>query len=183
MDAFERERLFRGELAPTEPACMPRRYGIGTLLVISTAYACLIAFLQLLGAPWPVVVGFCVLFTVIGLFQMFSRPAAARQASSLAGVLVMTVFGILVGLAMEPRKPAGWFCAAGWFALSGILVGYEAGALVGGVILIMRAVERWIGSKPLDALPKSGQPQPQNPWTDPSDPPESVLNWLSDATV
>jgi hypothetical protein len=128
---------------PPELYCMPRRYGIGTLLVISTFYGCLIAALQAINAPWQMVLWCCLLFLVVGLFQMFSRPALARWASILAGVLFMFVFGLLIGLLYSPRitHPGRSFVVV-CITVTGPVVGYVAGAVVGGVFLIMDAVER-----------------------------------------
>ncbi len=138
------EDFVRAELRRVQaPYCMPRRYGIGTLLVISTLYACLIAGLQGLNAPWQVIVFFCLLLLVIGFCQMLAGARWARAASVIAGVIFMAAFGAIVTVINLPRNPQAWINGTLSGAVGGILIGYLGGALVGGVFLVMDAVERW----------------------------------------
>ncbi len=117
------------------PVGVPRRFGIGTLLVVTVAYALLFALLKTLQIPvipFATIVGFV---TLIGLGQaVLFRGQQPRRASYLTGagiwLLLSLVFrwslltpGAAVGILVEAIAFGGMF-------------GYVAGCLIAGVFLV-----------------------------------------------
>jgi hypothetical protein len=124
-------------------ASVPRRYGAGTLLVITSAFAVLLTLCQALDFAPPWIIGVSVFFTGVGLAQMIAGPRRARRASLLAGVAFFPLMVITIVLYYSGfRRPdgetavlvAGLLCVIMW----GAPLGYVAGVLIGGIFLLMR---------------------------------------------
>jgi hypothetical protein len=134
-----------------EIASVPRRYGPGTLLVVTTAYALLFAGFNALGGDQAWWIGAAVFFTGVGLAQMIAGPRRARAASLIAGLVLfpLTFATILFSYAdfrLPPRDSqaettAGLLCLLMW----GAPMGYIGGVLVGGIFLLMRYADAAIG--------------------------------------
>jgi hypothetical protein len=138
--------------APTpEVASVPRRYGPGTLLVITTAYALLFAGFKAIEADQVWWIGTAVFLTGIGIAQVIGGPKNARPASALAGAVLLPVI-LATTAAYYNGMPAdggvGLLCAA----LFGGPLGYIGGVLVGGIFLLMgyadAALSRLRGTMP-----------------------------------
>jgi len=125
---------------------VPRRFGLGTLLVVTLAFGVLSTAMR--WVQWqPVVILVALAFIgVVGFFQ-FVLDRAPRQASQIAGILFFTLPTGVV--ALVERKYLFTIslpdCAyyAAWWTVAGALVGYCAGVAV-GVIFMMLAGLRWI---------------------------------------
>src|SRR5207247_9827480 len=135
----------RSKAAWPEIASVPGRYGAGTLLVITSAFAVLLTLCQALDFAQPWIVGVAVFFTGVGLAQMIAGPRYARGASMLAGLaLFPLMFAVIVLYYADFRVSvpknrfvelaAGLVCLLMW----GAPMGYVGGVLVGGIFLIMR---------------------------------------------
>src|SRR6266478_1498195 len=79
------------------PYCVPRRFGIGTILVVTTAFAGLLAFLRWFGAP-PQAVGFLLGYiSLVGLGQaVLFRGCRPRLASIATGSVCMLLLVVVV---------------------------------------------------------------------------------------
>lgn len=134
---------------------VPRRFGIGTIMVITAAFGLLLTLLQAMGA-YPSVIAFVVVFvSFVGTAQMLLfRGQQPRRASVVAGVVclpLMTVCAAVLSGSRGPRSGLACFLAAS--VLFGGGFGYLAGGIVAGVFLVMDAVERGLRElrgQPLD---------------------------------
>lgn len=128
----------------------PRRFGIGTILIVMGAASLLLAFLIAWGAH-PVVVLHVVGFTtLIGFAQVFLFEGKdPRKASLVAGLVICPVYWIGLGLYITVIGVQGeeeiiliFFLASFVF---GPLLGYLAGGVVGGIFLLMDVWEKKFG--------------------------------------
>lgn len=137
--------LVAGEAPGAKPFGVPRRFGIGTILVVTTAFGLLLAALRALGAH-PGVVAFVVAFiSLVGAGQMLLfRGVQPRKASIVAGTFSLPLLTIVAWVLRNPRPPGfgGFPCFVVTAALLGGACGYLAGGVAAGVFLIMDAVER-----------------------------------------
>src|SRR4051812_16227030 len=124
-----------------EIASVPRRYGPGTLMVVTAAYAILFAGFKALGADQAWWIGTAVFLTGIGIAQMISGPHGARRASAVAGAILLplvvggTVYAFYLSSNSSERwrhdefmNVAGLVC----FAVLGAPFGYLGGTVVAG---------------------------------------------------
>ena len=93
-----------GDDLPHE-AGFPRRFGIGTLLVVTTMFGVLFAGLQALGCP-PIVFFLALLFfTAVGLGQAFLFGGKhPRRASVIVGAVFVAGWFFLVVLLLQPYR-------------------------------------------------------------------------------
>ena len=145
--------------AALKPAGVPRRFGVGTLLVITAFYAVLFGLLTSLGTE-PALDGVSVVFivvvptmfvTFVGIGQaVLFQGKKPRLASIVVGASAFLLMELVIVVIEFWRFPG--FLAAnvelviGWFTLSviyGSILGYVAGGLIGGVFLVMR----WVTGK------------------------------------
>ena len=145
-----------------EPFGVPRRFGIGTIMIITAAFGVLLSLLQALGAP-PWVVWFVVIFvSLIGVGQMLLFGARRpRRASIITGAVCLPLMTLATLSLAGPRgldreAPCACFAAV----LFGGGFGYLAGGVVAGVFLIMDAIEQVLGrASPRNAfMPRSPAP-------------------------
>lgn len=133
---------------PSEPFGVPRRFGIGTILIVTAAYGVLLAILRL--ARWDPAAIFWALgfISAVGLGQMLlfnaKRP---REASIVTGAIALppAILGTLLTYDTRPNNPMESFCGLVCAVPFGAVAGYLAGGVVAGVFLIMDAVERGLG--------------------------------------
>jgi hypothetical protein len=140
-----------------EPVGVPRRFAVGTLLVIVTMYSVLFALLTSLGAS-PVVFGIvAIFFTGVGVGQVvFFKGARPRDASYLTGILLCPamllaafladrLFGFSelspehVGIETVPQLLSAMF----YLAIVGVPLGYVAGCAAAGVFFVMDRIQRF----------------------------------------
>jgi hypothetical protein len=131
--------------AGNEPFGVPRRFGIGTILVVTTAFGLLLSLLQALGAP-PGVVWFVIVFiSLVGLGQMLLFGAKQpRLASIVVGAICLPLMTFATLVFSSPRGVHGEeaACTTIAAAIFGGGFGYLAGGVVAGVFLVMDAVEQ-----------------------------------------
>ncbi len=133
-----------------EPARVPRRFGVGTLLLFTTMYALLFGLTQAAGVPPLVPISFAVFFTLVGLGQMLLfRGKKPRLASFVVGGAISCLFALGNGLMwLFHGAPLDVCSALGMFFilllafLEGGLLGYVAGCLLAGVFLLLKPFEK-----------------------------------------
>ncbi len=126
-------------MAPVpEIASVPRRYGPGTLLVVTTAYALLFSGFRVVGGDQAWWIGAAVFLTGIGIAQMIGGPANARPASMIAGVILLPMTVIVAGISLGISPDQDSLLALACSVILGVPAGYVGGVLVGGVFLVMR---------------------------------------------
>lgn len=134
---------------------VPRRFAVGTALIITAMYSVLFAVMKSLGAHPLAMVIVAVFFTGVGAAQMFlfggRRP---RAASIIAGAVfcgamptvAFSIFWFSEGSSppgFHPIPIIGWLlCPTISFAIIGVLLGYVAGCLTAGVFLILNRIDR-----------------------------------------
>lgn len=133
------------------PFGVPRRFGIGTLLVVTAAYGALLALLRAMDWHRGVIAVFVGFISLIGLGQMLLfRAGRPRKASIVTGAVCFPIVQLFFFLPLAVRS---WDHAGTelllllYSTLFGAAAGYLAGCVVAGVFLIMDAVERTIGDK------------------------------------
>jgi hypothetical protein len=126
-----------GQPRAPEPqiASVPRRYGPGTLMVITAAYALLFGGFKAVGADDAWWIGTAAFFTGIGIAQMIGGPKNARPASMIAGGILLPV--ILVTVALVYGATADFAMGLVCTVLLGVPLGYAGGVLVAGIFLLM----------------------------------------------
>jgi len=127
---------------------VPRRFGIGTILLVTMATSLLLALLIARGAPASIILSAIGFLTLIGLGQaVLFHGKNPRLASIVTGAVLMP-FCFLVAFAYylftnkifhTDEVIDGCFFALG-FAFFGALLGYLGGGLIGGLFLLM---DRW----------------------------------------
>lgn len=127
------------------PYGVPRRFGLGTIFVVTTAFAVLLASLRASGVsrvPVALIVSYV---SLVGIGQLLLfRGAKPRAASCIAGSIAALILG-LAAQAVEVNRnrdvwtfdPVSYVC----LAVGGVFTGYLAGGGVAGVFLIMDLVE------------------------------------------
>lgn len=119
---------------------VPRRFGVGGLLIISTMYAVLFAILRTLEVPPLDFVGVVLFFTAVGLGQMLlfkgQRP---RRASMIVGACMFA--GFIAFLDWTGIGPSRRTLSCRAFEVEGAIIGagygYLAGVLIAGVFLLI----------------------------------------------
>jgi hypothetical protein len=120
----------------------PRRFGLGTLLVITLVFGALSAYFRWL--EWPGEVVFAALcFVGLVSAMQFAFDRAPRHVSVLVGSLVFAAWPIALRILRGQSFnrfdlfDIAFFSAGS--AILGALVGYCTGTLVGGIFLFMDA--------------------------------------------
>ncbi len=148
-------------LFPRRQTGVPRRFGVGVMLVITTMYAVLFAVIQRASA-WNFAV-IAIFFTLVGLAQaVLFKGRNPRRASAVTGV----VFGVLlvlvssrsVPILRQLAIPCPLPLAILLGAVSGALFGYLAGGLIAGVFLFLNKVQTPLDD-PADEKPADGTEQ------------------------
>lgn len=164
-DSFARAPLaVTSRLGRSMPAAfgVPRRFGIGTLLVVTAAYGALLTVLRAMDWPRGVIAAFVGFISLIGLGQMLLFHARRpRKASIVTGAVCVPLAQLLVYslLAIRDRGDLRFWLDDGkllvWLLYSivlGAAAGYLAGGVVAGVFLVMDAVERAIANNRTSAV-------------------------------
>jgi len=152
MEPLEPRPSLSEPLRPAEPARVPRRFGVGTLLLFTTMLALLFGLMQAAGAPPVVPISFAVFFALVGLGQMLLfRGRKPRLASFLVGGVVWCLVALAdsVMIWRFQAAPLNVWAAVGVFFfillpsfLCGGLLGYGAGCLLAGVFLLLKPLEK-----------------------------------------
>jgi len=151
MEPLEPRPSLPPSIAPAEPARVPRRYGVGTLLLFTLLYALLFGLMQAAGAPVVVPISLAVFFALVGLGQMLLfRGKKPRLASFLVGGVVWCLIALAdsVMIWRFQAAPFNVYSVVGAFYfllimfLCGGLLGYGAGCLLAGVFLLLKPLEK-----------------------------------------
>src|SRR5262245_38176562 len=118
----------------------PRRFGLGTLLVITLVFGALSAYFRWLQWPGEVVLGALCFVGLIGAMQ-FAFDRAPRHVSVLVGSLVFAAWPIIMRRLASPNFNRFDLFDIAFFsaicAIIGAVVGYFTGTLIGGIFLLM----------------------------------------------
>jgi len=140
------------ESAPQKIVGVPRRYGVGTLLLITAMYAVLFSVLRCLQVPLGTFLLIVAFFTLVGLGQMFFFKGREPQAAAaLVGIFFWPLAVLAnLGLTLFGRSPfPSWLDHPGLMLLW-IVLGGMAGSFAGAVILAVFTVAAMI-KRPLAA--------------------------------
>lgn len=157
---FEEDRFYMVCVARDNPRDsnayrVPRRFGMGAILIGMTLFSVMVAMFTAAGVPGLVIAGVVTFCVAIGLSQMFlfggRRP---RPVSILVGVVLCVVLAECVAI-YQINMFAQW----NWYvigelvqltiyaALWGAFFGYLAGGALAGVFLFLDYIESWLTGK------------------------------------
>jgi RimJ/RimL family protein N-acetyltransferase len=145
-----------------EPARVPRRFGIGVLMILVTMFAVLFAMLNVMRVDPRVFAIIGVLFVgVVAAQVLLFEGRSPRKASAAVGAVLFPI-EVLVVLIIEQLRtgdPDRSPLALGLFGLvctvpAGALFGYLAGGLTAGVFLALNRFRSGAGTEPLPPLPE-----------------------------
>jgi putative addiction module component (TIGR02574 family) len=128
----------------------PRRFDLATIFVVTTAYALLFAELAALQLPPLINLLSAGFIAIVGIGQAFLfRGLRPRTSSLLVGMATCGIFAVGHFL-MNPRIYSSSMFAImlAYLLASGAILGYVAGAVVGGVFLVADFVRRWLSRTP-----------------------------------
>ena len=164
----EIKRTHHKESAPA--ACVPRRFGVGTLLVISAAFSVLFAISRASNTPLPVLAVVCGVLVVVALMQMYVGPQRARTGSMLVGAILLFIYASAQFVdhhrdeLYEAFRVAALAVLAMVAALAGgAILGYLAGAVVAGVFLLIDMANRRLHPSPTKPAMEADQQKPASP--------------------
>ena len=140
---------------PSPQVGMPRRFGIGTMMILTAMYAVLFSLLTTLGAPHVVFAAIAIYVTGVGLCQvLLYKGKNPRRASIVGGAVLcfaMTLVGISVAAfyhsrSMPPMPLFQMICIFLGTAIGsgttgllfGGLLGYLVGCLIAAVFLVKK---------------------------------------------
>jgi len=159
---------------PPELAQVPRRFGVGALMLLSVTFALLFGTMRSLDVPpvWFIGVGVLLTAVVLGQIVLFggTRP---RDASMLAGAVVLPVevaaymiFSAYFAGGESPRAAVFVFqfiAVAMILCPLGAVAGYVAGVVAAGGFLVVDGVKDWIHGESAAADDEAPQ---RDPWSD-----------------
>jgi hypothetical protein len=154
----------------------PRRFDLATILVVTLAYAALFAVMRLLRWPLPMFGVVALFVTLVGVGQaVLLKGRAPRLASAVVGsvffVMAPAILDVLSGTGQSLSATIDslvlYVCGpAICVAVSGAIVGYCTGAMIGGVFLVIAAGRScgqswgrpWPPPDAPDQLPQDSEP-------------------------
>jgi len=165
------ERLALDQRGNDEAYGVPRRFGMGTILITMTLFAALLGLLRAVGT-WPPLIGVLVTFiSLVAVGQMFLyRGIRPRAASVVVGAILIGILFLIGTLIVwmdmgylptrflfsgpfrrtmaklpvfvgDALAWAAFALSAGAAAAFGALLGYTAGGVVAGVFLVMDYID------------------------------------------
>ena len=133
----------------------PRRFDLATIFVVTTAYALLFAVLGGLNAGVVATFGVAGFITFVGIGQaVLFRGRRPRVSSMSVGVGLLLVAGIGSWFFMSRTPGPVIVMIAVQCIIYGVILGYVAGAMVGGVFLVADALRGRLARRrgPLESL-------------------------------
>ena len=129
-----------------KPVGVPRRFAVGTVLIIMTMYSVLFAVLRSSGMPPGLFTSIAVFLTGVGAAQMLMfRGRRPRDASFVAGALLFPLILLaacfVTWLSGNPAPPLNVILLLPYQCVLGVLLGYLAGCLTAGVFLILGRID------------------------------------------
>jgi hypothetical protein len=135
-------------IPPPEQTGMPRRFGIGSIMVVTAAFSLLFLLLKLAQEPIEAYLVFAGFFTIIAIAQaILFGGRNPRKASIATGVVVVSLVSMFMpALKSSPARHSDaldfvFVSIVG--AIGGAIYGYVAGALIGGVFLMMESADKY----------------------------------------
>jgi hypothetical protein len=131
---------------PRKQTGVPRRFGVGVMMVITTMYAVLFAVLQ--STPVGVFVSVALFFTIIGVSQaVLFKGRNPRLASILTGMVLGLLLALIIAVVEIRSVPLEVIVIIPFvYGGLGALAGYVVGWLIAAVFLFFN---KW--QPPLDA--------------------------------
>jgi len=127
----------RGARWDTPAAGVPRRFGMGILMLMMTMFAVLFAVMQLLGAPADVFIIVAVLFAGVGLGQMLLFGGKYPRAASIWVGACLYPVEVFADLLYRGDNSGQLICMLVTSPVDGAGFGYLAGGLTAGVFLLL----------------------------------------------
>jgi len=124
---------------------VPRRFGLGTLLVVTLAFSGLSGLFRWL--EWGPAIALTIL-AFIGIISVaqFFFDRSPRLASAVTGSVVFVVVASANWL-IESRDPEYLVMALLWSGIWGFVAGYVTGVMVGSIFLMMAGVSALFHAK------------------------------------
>jgi hypothetical protein len=143
MERLEPRPQLPRPLKPVEPARVPRRFGVGALLLLVTLFGFVFSMLRALDAHAAVYLGVGGFLIVIALAQMvLFQGKKPRLASFMAGGVYCSALAVGASVVNTahgyPPRPNFLF---GPFLFGGLL-GYFAGCVLAGVFLLLKSLRQ-----------------------------------------
>ena len=149
---------------PRPQVGLPRRFGIGTMMILTAAFALLFGILKTLKAPPVVFAGISVYVAGVAACQvLLYKGKNPRKASFVGGMILFALIGVVAVIVVhlvDPRIFGGAFVgplfAAGVEAvIFGGPLGYLVGCLIASIFLVRK--------EPDDAEPPAKEPAERGP--------------------
>jgi hypothetical protein len=150
----------------------PRRFDLATIFVVTAAYSLLFGAMTALRRDpiTEVIVG--LLITFIGVSQgLYQQSANPRGVSVVAGAIALSVMLGVVKLFSSAVFVEPFFIVVVLYGIiGGVICGYLAGVLVGGVFLIADVVRKWYAlrfgqAREAKADDSNSPAKEESPWT------------------
>jgi hypothetical protein len=129
----------------------PRRFGLGTLLVITLVFGALSAYFRWLQWPGELVLGALCFVGLVGAMQ-FAFERAPRHISVLVGSFVFAAWPIIMRLLASRNFNRFDLFEIAFLsaicAIIGAVVGYFTGTLIGGIFLLMDSAAAFLKKTP-----------------------------------
>lgn len=151
---------------------VPRRFDLATILTVTLAYSLLFGLLNYLTAHWIVYAFLGLLTVVVAAAQAWvESPQRVRHASMFAGAVYTACWGVGISLvtaaAGSPYLRIDFpllVSSAFGGGVVGMLLGYLAGAVDGGVFLLADLVRNhWLGIPTDDSSEEPATEHPPSP--------------------
>jgi len=143
---------------------VPRRFGVGTLVLVTTMFAVLFAAMRTYGVH-PITFGaIAVFFAGVGLAQaVLFVGRSPRAASVVAGAVLTPALSLGIGIWVDGTPPLSLaMIACVFLAILGAGLGYLAGGLTAGVFLVVEPFWRIRAEDPAASENERGQEKKRN---------------------
>ncbi|MFZ1934655.1 MAG: hypothetical protein WCB27_23075 [Thermoguttaceae bacterium] len=149
-------------LKPSQPAVgVPRRFGVGTMMILVTAFAMLLGVLKSAGVDPLIFAAVAAFIAGVGACQVLMfKGQDPRRASFYGGIITFSVLAVVVALVVGHLYGAKYAIRCAF--LLGVLtfvaggpLGYGAGCLVAAIFLVRK--------EPDDAEPPAEEPAEERP--------------------
>ncbi len=150
LEQYLKESLHARHSTYSKVYSAPRRFDLATIFVVTAAYSLLLGAMSPLRSPTAsiLVAGF---ITLVGISQaVLFKGRQPRMASVLVGVTLYSITMLGYWLLSGPRlMPNAVLLIAGTYTIvAGAILGYLAGACVGGVFLLADVLRGRFGRQP-----------------------------------